>query len=179
MLLTPVDTSLICPCFLKLSIAFPKITYLPAGKMFFNIIFFHIFISLFISTYGSSQDVWLNLMTQCTFFKTNQWFTACFSVIWITYLLSCNLVVSFPTFSITILSCGAGKWLWRSCLFSGYWTSILKQYLSWLFLLKLFINWHVFSTYFRIFMSNFRDIAHQYKLFPWQYLWYNNSLLLS
>ena len=142
MLLTQVDTSLICPCFLKLSIPFPKITYLPAGKMFFNIIFFHIFISLFISTYGSSQDVWLNLMTQCTFFKTNQWFTACFSVMWITYLLSCNLVVSFPTFSITIL-------------FSGYWTSISKQYLSWLFLLKLFINWHMFSTHFRIFRATF------------------------
>ena len=80
--------------------------------------------------YGFSHGFWLNLMTLCTFFKTNPWFNDFFKfIMWIPYLIiSCKLATSFSDFSIFILSGKRGKWFWTWYKYFGYWISTSRKY---------------------------------------------------
>ena len=72
-----------------------------------NLLIFEFFLStVFISMYGFNQALWLNLVTLCTLFNTNPWFSASFKVlICITHSwLSFKLHISFLSFPIFIIS---------------------------------------------------------------------------
>ena len=62
--------------------------------------------SLFMSMYGFSHSLWLQLMDLSTFFKIRQLFKTCFKLLtWATYsILSCVLAISLSTFSSLFFS---------------------------------------------------------------------------
>ena len=79
--------SLIDLYFFHIFHSFSKTALLISLKKSFSKSFFTFFLtSVFMSMYGFNQAFWLNLMTLCTFFKTNLWFnTCCKFLMWITY----------------------------------------------------------------------------------------------
>ena len=64
--------------FSHISIVFPNAAWLISLKnLFQNHFLYFFFLSfVFISMYGFNQASWLNLMTLCTFFNTNPWFSS-------------------------------------------------------------------------------------------------------
>ena len=90
--------------FFTFSMVLPKLEVLLNLKKSFSKSFFAFFLSsVFRSMYGFNQSFLLNLTTQCTFFKTNPWFSACFQFfMFLFFNLSCKLAASFSTLWIYI-----------------------------------------------------------------------------
>ena len=139
---------------------------------------------MFISIYGFSQTFWLNLITRCTFFKTNLWFNACFQfLMYITYsFLSCKLATSFSTFSVSSFSGKNDKSLWSSCNFLRHWTSTSRKYLSSLsslyFFIKASINWEISFIHSKLFTGNFSEaFTSQYWIYGDSFFYHNLSCI--
>ena len=165
------------------------ITHQPE-KILFKIIFWLFFSSVSISVHGFNPDSWLNLMTLCTF-----------SILIYDFILALNFLCvkhiflyhksflfffyrkNFSTYPLFIVSGKKDKSLWRSCNFSGYWTSTSRRYPSSLFSLRfsinIFLNWYVFSVHWKVPTGNFCNIANPHKLFTFQYLIHDSYLFLS
>ena len=109
-------------------------------------------------------------MTLCTFFKTKSWFNACLKfLMWMNYyFLLCKLATSFLTFLIFILSGKKGESLWGLFRFSGYWIWFPRKYPS---------SLSSFVVFYEIFIMKTicKQLRHPYKLFPSQYLRYDDS----
>ena len=87
---------------------------------------------------------------------------------WMTYsVLSCKLARRFSTFSSFVLSGKNGKSLLSSCIFSGYWTSTSRKYLSSL------------SSLSSIYLIYLLEAFAPYKWFISQYWRYDDPLFLS
>ena len=97
-------------CFLIFSIVFPKNALFISLKKSFSKSFFAFFHSfVFISMYDFSKATLINLITLCSFFKTNPWYNACFKLILWIIIRFFYVNKSFSIFSIFILSGKKGK----------------------------------------------------------------------
>ena len=108
--------------FSNFSLLFQKLHCSKTWKKIFKIPFCFFTSSAFISMGGFIQAFWWNLITLCTFFNINSWFSACCKFrLYVKYsFLSCKLAKCFSTFSIFNLSGENGKLWWRSYIFTGY-----------------------------------------------------------
>ena len=99
-------------------------------KIFFKISFCIFFLSsVFILIFGFNQASWLDLMTLCTFSKTDLWFNVCFKFLMqITFLFNHESWLKFFSF-FKFLSGKKNKSLWITCNFSEYRSSVSTNFL--------------------------------------------------
>ena len=116
--------------FFTFSMVLPKLEVLLNLKKSFSKSFFAFFLSsVFRSMYGFNQSFLLNLTTQCTFFKTNPWFSACFQFfMFLFFIYHASWLQVFQLYEFTFFLVKTVDRSGPLRIFQGYWISTSRKY---------------------------------------------------